>query len=166
VITLVAVLCGLGAIVAFNRPPWAIFLGALIAELIVVQLGYAGRIKALRRITANLGEQFPADRFLVGNVRTVGPDDRDVGSVPFTTVILQIGEHALSLWKPGVGSTPFMVIPRADSTIETIEGKPPRWLVVSSGVPSATYLALFASVGLGYQRPEQLRELARDYGTR
>jgi hypothetical protein len=163
---LLAIGFGIGALATLTQPALAIFVVAFVAELVVVQGAYARRANAVRKVAANLELQFPTDRFLVANARIVEPEDRGAGSVRFTTVVLQIGKATLSLWNPGVGSGPFLAIPRADSTIQVIEGSPPRWRVASSGDSRETYLALFADSGLGYERYEQLVELARGYGTR
>jgi hypothetical protein len=161
-----AVLWGVGTILLFRSPFWGVSAGVFVVGLVIIQLVYARRIAVVRRVAATLAQRFPADRFLVGNARLVGADDSDVGSVRFNTVVVQLSERTISLWNPGVGASPFMVIPRAGSVVDVVDSKPPRLRVVSFQANATTYLALFASSGLGYERSEQLAELARDYGTR
>jgi hypothetical protein len=166
IMTVLAVVWGVGVLATLNHPAVAIFFGAFVVEIIVVQVLYTRRINAVRRVSANLGQKSPADLFVVGNARIVGPDDSGVSSVPCATVVVQVGKSTVSLWKPGVGSTPFIAIPKGDSAIEVIESKPPRLHIAGSGAASDIYLALFASAGLTFERSEKLFEFARNYGTR
>lgn len=166
VMTGLAVLWGIGTIALFRTPFWGISAGVFVLGLVIIQLVYARRIAVVRRVAATLALRFPKDRFVVGNARLVGPDDSDLGSVRFNTVVVQLSESFISLWNPGVGASPFMVIPRAGAVVDVVDSKPPRLRIVSFQATATTYLALFGSSGLSYEASEQLKEFARDYGTR
>lgn len=135
-------------------------LGIMVALLIASQIIYAVRIRTVRQVCSNLQHRFPEDRFLVGNVRFVGPQDRGPEGVRFTTTILQFNAEALSFWNPDNPSHAFAATPLAGLDIDVATTTPPRWSLVAPFSNDATYVALYGEHGLAFERPDRLRRLA------
>jgi len=161
--TVVAVLLALGGFATFNASTSWLFVGALIVELVILQVVYAGRILVVRETATKLTETFPTDRFLIGNARFMGATDRDPRAVRFVTVILQFSETALTIWNPDLNATPLVAMPLSGIGVETVKSKPPRWRLRSLYESSDTYLAIFKPAGFRFEHFEELTSLARDY---
>jgi hypothetical protein len=161
--TVVAVLLALTGFATFNASTSWLFVGALIVELVILQVVYAARIRVVREATTKLSETFPTDRFLIGNARFMGASHRDPRTVRFVTVILQFSEAALTIWNPDSSATPLLALPLSGLGVETVKSKPPRWRLRSLYSSSDTYLAIFKSAGFRFEHFEELTGMAPEY---
>jgi hypothetical protein len=161
--TAVAVVLGIGAFATFNDSMWFLFFGALVVELVILQVVYTRRIRIVRDAASKLEEMFPSDRFLIANARFMGAGDRDPRAVRFVTVILQFSETALTIWDPDSNTVPLVAMPLSGLVVETVKSKPPRWRLRPLYSSVDTYLAIFKKVRFQYEHFEELAELAPQY---
>ena len=137
--------------------PW---FAILIALVITMQVVYRVRLGRIRAVAVRLASEHPEDKFVVGNARWVGRNDRGPDAVPFVTTILQVGSHAVSFWNPDAPERPFAALPLEGLEVAVVATKPPRLSLVEHLAESATYVALFHEVGMSFVTIDELRQSA------
>lgn len=154
-------LLGLGCFARIHQPSggWPFMIG-LIIVIVGVQLVYAQRMQFVRAVQSQLAGENRADRWFVGNVRLVGPSERDPDRVAFTTTIVQIGTRTVSLWNPDEPSRPFMAFPLHGLDVQVMGTTPHRLRLTGPFATGDTYIALFQDSGLSFERAKRLEELA------
>jgi hypothetical protein len=161
--TAIAWVLGAGCFVNITHPSGSIpFFGALIVLIVLMQIVYLKRLGLVRQVASQLAREFPADRFLVGNVRFVRPGDRGPDAVDFTTTVLQFGDTTLSLWNPDSPFHPLVAIPFEDLDVEVMKKPPHRWVLAVPYSAGETHIALFTATGLGFESEVRMKELARE----
>lgn len=162
-VTAAAWVLGAGGILNVMHPSASIpFFVGLVGLIVVTQVVYLKRMGFVRRVASQLAQEFPGDRFLVGNVRFVRTGDGGPNAVDFTTTVLQFSSTALSLWNPDSPSHPRVAIAYDDLDVDVTKGTPPRSALVAPYSAGETHIAVFGETGLGFESEARLQRLARE----